>query len=760
MTATNLGLGGQPASFFGALVAQANTSLGLAQSPSTCTVTLAEDLNSVPPAIFVEPTIGSYYRFRSGQLLFGGVVTSYQYDVRNIGGRQITVNMSDPREIMKSIPIIIAPGYRTVASTIAQTNCSVLDIYGAFDDFTNTGLNLSGWNQAGIPYEDIAQALSGGHTVRRGTNFFLQPQIGKAFGENYFFDLTEVTAKVDPNYRVNTNLISVGDLIQELASKHSFDWFVESRRNTPENRIDVSVKVIDRSVDNIDLDIDSFLAANSGLVVSASRGYELRNDVACAVLLGASVEALSAQTIRGLANNPVDLTTEAGASQYFMEEEEMRYVLAGKRWWKLWVEMNNGLIRYSVGGAAKLAPLWSPGDASDVGNQLGINPDRFNILEAEEEITGRIYDKLLGHAQSTYGKRFLFSGTYDVEYIDAAWTADAVAGNNDPNEYFRNSEGKTRCYVEFAPTNALTATVDNPPSFIFGQGANAPQSLPLGLRNSFDGENAITNADKSDWVYKNGKLYVAGTIEDGNVVKIDSPVIIGSSNPTEGTVAVADAGPTTVKTTPTSANQTSGDRNTVKRMYALGEGGGSLHQGAYQPIRVFVPVKSKFNRYGPVYASNVSSTSEGKLVIEQDDGFSPWEFGGTQLMLDAMQFKVDNSASSVKVVENANITIEGYPKLNIGATLGKNSNVNNISIAFGNGVQTSYELRSFLREFGELSKEELASLSLFARRGGAMTLPQDIVSFINKYRAVVSKQFGGKGSTSSGATAGGAGNFE
>jgi hypothetical protein len=764
MTATNLGLGGQPATFLGALVAQANTSLGLAQSPSTCTVTLAEDVDFSPPALFVAPEMGSYQRFVAGSLKFGGIVTSYQTDVANIGGRQITVNLSDPREIMKSIPLIIAPGYRTVAAEIATTNCSVIDVYGAFDSFGGT-LNLSGWNQAGIPYEDIALAFSGGHTIRRGFDVFLNPQLGKAFGESYFFDLSEVTAKVDPGYRVNSNLINIADLIQELASKHSFDWFVESRRNATENRIDVTIRIIDRSVDNIDLDIDDFLAANSGFVVSASRGFELRNEVACSVLLGAPVEALNAQTITGLANNPIDLTTEGGADKYFMEEEEMRYVLAGKEWWKTWVELNGGLLIYSVGGAAKLAPLWSPGDASDVGNQLGVNPERLAILEADEETTGRLYDKLLGHAQSTYGKRFLFTGAYDVEYIDAAWTADAVGGNNDPDEYFRNSDGKTRCYVSFVPTNAITPTVDNPPSFIFGLGANAPQPLPLELRDSFNGKEAVTDIDKADWIYRQsgfggGSLFVAGTIEEGNVVKLDAPVVIGTSNPDEGVTAVADAGPDTKKSTPTANQQTSASRNSLKRAMVKGESGGSLHQRAYQPHQVFVPTKSKFTRYGPVFASNMSPTSEGKLLIDQDDGFSPWEFGSFQLMLDAMQFKVDNSASNVKTVENANITIEGYPKLNIGDTIGKNSNVNNINISFGNGVQTTYELRSFLRQFGELTKEELASFSLFIRRGGARTFPQDSVSFINRYRAIITKQFGGKGSTSSGATVGGAGNFE
>jgi len=760
MTATDLGLGGQPVIFRGAYVAQANISLGLAQSPSTCTITLAEDQYAVPLVLFDPPEMGIYQTFNVGKLKFGGIVTSYQQDVANIGGRAITVNLADPREIMKSIPIIIAPGYKLVADHIANTECSVADVYGTFDDFVTTGLNLSGWNQAGMPYEDIALFFGGGNVTRFGINFAIAPQVGKAFGERYFFDLTEVTAKVDPQYRVNTNLISIADLIQELASKHSFDWFVQSHRNVPENRVDVVIKVIDRSVDNIDLDIDSFLAAHSGFVVSASRGFELRNETACSVLLGASVEAMNARTITGLANNPIDLSSEGGSNKYFMEEEEMRYVLKDKGDWKQWADINGGLGRYSIGGAATIAPLWSANTAADVSNQLGVNPDRYTISQSSEVLQGRIYEKLHGHATSTYGKRFLFTGVYNVEYMDAAWTSDAVAGNNDPNEYFRNSEGKTRCYVVFEPTNALTPTVDNPPSFIFGLGASAPQPLALELRNSFKENEAVTNGDKGDWISKNSKLYVAATVEEGNVVKIDAPILRDSPNSDEKLVSVAGEGPQGFKVTPTIIVSSEAERNELIRVFTGGVYSGDVFQKAYQPTRAFIPTKSKFTRYGPVFASNITPTSEGKLVIEQDEGFAPWEFGGTQLMIDAMQFKVDNAASDVKTVENASIVITGYPRLNIGETIGKNSNVNGMSISFGNGVQTSYELRSFLRGFGELSKEDLASLSLFARRGGARTFPQDSVSFINKYRAIIAKQFGGRGSQSRSSADGGAGSFD
>jgi len=775
MTATNLGLGGQPASFLGAYIININSSLGLSQSPSTCTVTLLEDENVVPQALFQPPEVGDFKIIEVGKFSFGGIVTSYKVDIANIGGRSITVNLSDAREIMKSIPLIIAPGYREVAAGLKNTSneCSLIDVFGAYYS-TQFGLNFSTWNQSGMTYEDIARVFSGGSVLRFDVLFKIPTAIGRVFGQNYYFDLSEVTAKVDNRYRFNSNLVNIADFIQDVASRHSFDWFLESKINKSANRVDVKVKVIDRSIDNIDLDLDTFLADNAGFVISADKGFELRNEISCAVLLGSPVEQLVTVTVRGLANNPIDLRDEGGSETYLMTEEEMRYVLAGKEMWKQWVALNGGPARYEMSAVTTIiAPLWSVLNSSDLANQMGINPDRFHIKLEDEELSGRMYDKLQGHAQATYGKRFIFNQLLDVEYIDAAWTSDVISGNNDPNEYFRNGDGKTRCYVEFAPSSLVNFPFPVPPPTnfqTFGLGPKAPRALELELKNSFDIGFTTINVDKSDYMVGENQqigpgpevrfLYVAATVEEGNVVKLDSPVIYSSASPDELLQNIARAGPNQNRITVVGQVSTSAERYMLRRGEDKGETDGQLHQKAYQPTRVFLPARSRFNRYGPVFASNLGKESAGALVIDQDDGFSPWEFGGTSLMIQAMQFRVDNAASQVKTIETANIVVEGFPKLSIGDSLGKNSNINSINITFGGQVTTTYELRSFLRQFGELSKEELALFSLFARRSGARYSPQDTVAFINKYRPIISKQFGGKGSSSSGALKGGAGNFE
>lgn len=770
MTITSVNLGGQPPRFLGAYITSLQNQLGLEQSPSTCVVSVVEDTSN--GITFTEPEVGSYQTVELGSnFRFDGIVTSWTRDVANLSGRQIRVNLADPREIMKSVPIILAPGFRNVVAGLTNTECSVIDAFGAYDDYVTTGINLAGWNQAGMEYYKIAWAMRGG-VIQAATGIYMnvEGQVAHAFGETYRFLLDNLSAYVDPSFRVNTNLISVADFIQEVANKHSLDWRVTSQRNAVDNYIDVTIHVIDRSTDNVDLDLDTFLAAHSGYVTEATRGYELRNDVVCSVLLGAQVEQISRVNILGLANNPIDLSDAGGSSAYFMTETEMRYVLGSKESWRLWVSLNGGLDRYSVGGIAQAtaAPIITPTDFSDILRQTAINPNRTLVSTASQDVAlGMIYTRLEGHAKASYGKRFLYAYPFDVDIADAAWTADTIAGNNDPNEYFRNEQGRTRCYVEFTPTNTLVAdplpgVLGFAGQFALGKGANAAQSLDLELASTFSNASALVEADKADWIIQGTSLFIAATIEEGGIVRIDSPVILNNPPTDEVLEAVKALRPVVEDVNADGTTSSKAKRAQLILMHIHGEypAFGKIHAKAYQPRYCYLPVRSKFTRYGPVFSTTLAD-AQGRLNIEQDDGFAPWEFGSHQLMLDAMQFKVDNEASNVKQVETANITVEGYPEFSIGAALGFNSNINSIGVNFGiGGVTTTYELRSFLRKFGELSKQELAVLSLFARRGGARTLPQDLVAFIQQYRPVIARQFAGRGSVATYGTAGGAVSFD
>lgn len=771
-TATNLGLGGEPAKFLGAYIINVNNSLGLSQSPSTASVTLVEDDCSVPAVLFEPPELGRYKELEVGEnFKFCGVITKYEQDVRNISGRTITVDIADPREIMKSIPIILAPGFRGVVDGIENTECSVIDAYGAFDDFNQTGANLSGYNQTGMSFASVILALKGGTRVVNILNsdpiiFKVEAQVAKAFGERYLFDLSEVEPLINEEQRINTNLISMADFVQELANSNAFDWFTECSQRE-DGVIVVTIKPIDRRQDNTDIDLDNFLAINSGIVISAKKGFELRNDVACSVLLGAPVEFLQRVNINGLANNPVDLSDEGGNERYFMVEDEMRAVLANKISWESWVERNGGLARYDIADT-DVIPVFSTVNTADK-NQLGRNPDRLIGAQPNQENSrGKIFEKLKGAAEATYGKRFLFNKPAGLDIIDAAWTVDVVAGNSDTNEYFRNSEGKTRAYVEFVQTLGDVDITEQPPTILGDpignatKGPDAAVALNLSLANDFALDDVILELDKADYIIRDSSLFVAATIEEGGIVRIDAPAIIANADVREFQEQI-EALRDQSTTTTADGTVTTKAKKDLRRNSAQHGGLNAVvevHAKAYQPVNVYLPTRNKTLRYGPVFSSNVSATSQGKLEIIQDDGFAPWEFGSIQLMIDAMQFKVDNQSSNVKVVETADITVENFPRFSIGESLGLNSNINNITISFGGQVTTSYRLQSFQRKFGELSKEELAALSLFARRSGARTFPQDSLGFIERFRTRIQRQFSGRGAAFTSATTGGGSSFE
>src|SRR5690606_25961518 len=460
MTSTNLGLNGQPKKFLGAYIKQISTSLGMSSSPSTCTITLVEDpANGV---VFQEPIPGTFVEIDVGPTWhFGGIVQKYEKGVRNIGGRTIQVTLNDPRDVMRSVPMIIAPGFSEIADHLQNfTSCSLLDIYGAYDD-GSSGLNLSGWTDAGMTYQRITQAIHGADIAIGNYHYTVPQQTTRLFGETYKFDTSSIDSIVSPIYRFNSNLVSISDFFEDVSKKHAFDWYVDATRDA-DGLVKVTLKTIDRSEDKTDIDLQSWLNEHKEKVISATSGLELRNDISCVVLQGAPVERLRKLDIIGQANEPIDLVAESGTNRYFMTETEMRVVLAGKNPWQLWLGIpqaqggGGGIARY--GGTLEALTLASIIDLERIVDAIAsgniprnLRRDIQYILSEDHEVVGKLYEKLRGHAETTYGKRWVHGAVLD-DIIESAWTRDTIDGNSDPNEYFRQSDGRTRAYVEF--TNA------------------------------------------------------------------------------------------------------------------------------------------------------------------------------------------------------------------------------------------------------------------------------------------------------------------
>ncbi len=886
MTATSVGLNGNPVKFLGAYVRSASESLGLSTSPGSANITLAED---VPfGVVFEPPVLGSFHTISIGPTWqFSGLIKKYDKDIENISGRQIRVVMNDVREIMRSIPIILAPGAQNIAFEISKTQCSLIDVFGAYAE-AGGALNLSGWNQAGMPYNRVASALNGDNITFGETIIPIERQIAKAFGERYRFNFDEITAIVDPNYRINTNLVPISNLIEDLSSKYSFDWFIDAVRAS-DGIIDVTIKIIDRSTDNIDIGLQEFLDEHDGKVISATSGVELRNDISCMVLQGAPIEQMERVGIKGLANEPLDLSSESGSNKYVMVEREMRAVLAGKFSWEMWVNLpvandgGGGFGRY--GGALSDDHLSSPIDLDTIseiraGQKLtNAERDEINLDGAFYANSGKVFEKLKGHAETAYGKRWVHEEISDI-IIESAWTRDVVAGNENPNEYFRQSDGRTRAYVEFtnddlstlgfelANTQTLFGNIDvfsNVTVFgttfqnvLPGQPGQNGAILTLESFDNFNAGDAVIDADKTSYTYDDtatgfiigsggalkSSLYVAATVDKDGVIKLESPVLFskpdfdallvsilnaappaGESETSEqatldaatedledATAAAEDAGEVlneVVERGDTDSipdaeaafddalaaesaaidafldardarddaeagldlenpNEMDADKNEggaldnialiLKRVF--GETAFSLFSESYQPKFAYIPVRSRFNRYGPVFSEDITNDAQGKLEILQDDGFSPWEFGGNSNMITSMQLKVNNASSLQREIFTGNVNVEGFPIRNTGDSIDKNANINSISISFSTqGVTTTYGFSTFTRKFGEFSKEDWARIALFANSGATRVLPQTQINFTDTNSFKVNKNMTGRGTGGSSSNSGGAISF-
>lgn len=867
MTATSLGLNGQPVKFLGAYVKNVSSSLGLSTSPSTVNITLAED--ECEGVLFEPPELGSFHVLEVGPTWkFSGIITRYDRDVTNISGRVIRVTMADPREIMKSVPVILAPGSEIISETIrAGTACSVLDVYSAFQ-FEGGLFNLSGWNSAGMPFSNVAAAING-ENIRIGE--FLQPvqqQTVNVFGQTYRFNITEVSDLVELDHRINTNLTPFSNIIEDLSTKHSFDWYIESEQSG--GIVDVTTKVIDRSQDSTALGLQEFLDLHPGRVVSATSGVELRNEVSCLAMQGAPVEQLLKLNILGLANEPIDLSPESGVNNYVMTEAEMRVVIEGKQQWEIWLTIpsvlggGGGFSRYgaqlsnedipAVVNTADMFNLILSGSGNIIKNGAR---NRLNLLQAKMTNAGKVYEKLKSHADATYGKRWVHSAIND-DVIDSAWTRDVVAGNDDPNEFFRQDDGRTRAYVEFSSEDAggafslglnnLTQLFGDTDIFrnvtVFGNTfANVLAGEPgqngailvCELDDAFQAGRSAIKFDKDEYIYNDAEqltgnpvkisLFVAATVDKDGVVRISSPVLEDVPDPYDlliraaasafagggaaapgGDGGAADAGQPSAEDIAAAASalaeqiasilplgtllgiddllkpdrlnqflvaqgdeekedadgvgMTSFERITKIIQQYYGPNLIKTSARCFQPKYVYIPVRSKFNRYGPVFSSDLGPDTQGKLEILQDDGFAPWEFGGVSLMLDSMQLKVDNASSTQKEIFSANIVIEGFPEFNIGDAIEKNANINNINISFGSdGVKTTYRMQTFTRKFGEFSKEDFARLALFSTNGGEAIIPRRAIEFNQRHRFGVNKNVTGRGSPGGGASTGGAKGF-
>ena len=156
------------------------------------------------------------------------------------------------------------------------------------------------------------------------------------------------------------------------------------------------------------------------------------------------------------------------------------------------------------------------------------------------------------------------------------------------------------------------------------------------------------------------------------------------------------------------------------------------------PLYAAVPLKSTTLTYGPWYVGG----TPGLIRVEKDEGLTPWDYGGIEIMEDAANARITAGVTNMTAGETGSITVAGYPVIPLGAELGANTGIGatnlvetralssddvgfgafqkfdtdpwtgifgpnitsiSVSIAIG-GVTTTYQMRTFTPQFGKFNK--------------------------------------------------------
>jgi hypothetical protein len=173
-------------------------------------------------------------------------------------------------------------------------------------------------------------------------------------------------------------------------------------------------------------------------------------------------------------------------------------------------------------------------------------------------------------------------------------------------------------------------------------------------------------------------------------------------------------------------------------------------------ITAYVPIKWNFGRYG-VWES---SPSHGDVFVPTkvaiDSSLNPWNYGSIAAMNSAGSTIASNMQSKTTTLGYANATVEGFPEMALGVSVGNNlTRLSDVSMSYGiEGVVTQYRFKTFFGPVGFHKKRvvDMINRTTFEKGGGDRVSIEDI-----RREMIKAEQAKGMGITLNG-IAGGTGN--
>ena len=131
---------------------------------------------------------------------------------------------------------------------------------------------------------------------------------------------------------------------------------------------------------------------------------------------------------------------------------------------------------------------------------------------------------------------------------------------------------------------------------------------------------------------------------------------------------------------------------------------------------VVIPLTSNWMAYGPYYPTY--DQAKGMVKIQVDESLVPWNFErpvGSPWYenLDAAGLeRMERSLSPVDFLDNASMTVAGFPEIGPAQAVGYNSNLTGITVDFGiGGVKTTYNFSTYAARPGTYRKSEYDNVS-------------------------------------------------
>ena len=280
--------------FLNCSVVSFNSSIGFNSSPSTLSVTLAEDYDDSDNfqaddhtendelgatqggSAFTSGNPGTFAKFTipGSDFEFSGIVTSYRRS-KSSSGNLINVELSDPRIFLNQIPIVNDTNLNINTTGFQVSSWNIFCAPAIFSD----PISLD-WSVDGVRFDRLASAIETKLFSFYNTSYKIK------FHESFYQNLAG-------GYRLKQQSSTVEDMINQASKDCGMDWFIDIGTGDGFNLINIKgIKRTNQYNFDDSNGLRTFIEDRQDRVSSWEIGRELREEPTVAVVVGDRVRTL------------------------------------------------------------------------------------------------------------------------------------------------------------------------------------------------------------------------------------------------------------------------------------------------------------------------------------------------------------------------------------------------------------------------------------------------------------------------------------